>query len=157
MKVLPFFAICGAVALVSVAVTSTPNSHSSVCEFQPVPPEFPGTNQVKHATTKGHASKPILEIPTPRGIALRQQPRGFVPSPFRAIILERKQNPDAATALIDSVVALVGRFKCGLSITLGVAPYCPYLMDILAAGFGRGPRSRRKDSCTGDHPDGRNE
>ena len=36
MKVLPFFAICGAVALISVAVTSTPNSHSSVCEFQPV-------------------------------------------------------------------------------------------------------------------------
>ena len=41
MKVLPFFAICGAVALISVAVTSTPNSHSSVCEFHPVTESTP--------------------------------------------------------------------------------------------------------------------
>tara|TARA_A200000113_G_scaffold128094_1_gene115280 strand:+ start:196 stop:504 length:309 start_codon:yes stop_codon:yes gene_type:complete len=36
MKVLPFFAICGAVALASVAVTIAPKTHSSVCDFQPV-------------------------------------------------------------------------------------------------------------------------
>lgn len=36
MKVLPFFAISAAVALVSVAVTNPPSSHSSVCEYQPV-------------------------------------------------------------------------------------------------------------------------
>ena len=36
MKVFPFFAVCGAVALVGVSLSSAPNSHSSVCEFQPV-------------------------------------------------------------------------------------------------------------------------
>ncbi|WP_338519900.1 hypothetical protein [Alteromonas gracilis] len=36
MKVLPFFAVCGTVALMSVAASSTSQTHSSVCQYQPV-------------------------------------------------------------------------------------------------------------------------
>ena len=35
MKVLPFYAVCGMVALVSVAVYPRSGSEASVCEFQP--------------------------------------------------------------------------------------------------------------------------
>lgn len=35
MKVLPFYAVCGIVALVSVAVYPRSGSEASVCEFQP--------------------------------------------------------------------------------------------------------------------------
>ena len=36
MKVLPFFAVCGSAALLSVALSSAPQSRSSVCNYQPV-------------------------------------------------------------------------------------------------------------------------
>ncbi|WP_334031353.1 hypothetical protein [Alteromonas sp. P256] len=36
MKVLPFFALCGVVALASATMVSAPNARSSVCDFQPV-------------------------------------------------------------------------------------------------------------------------
>jgi hypothetical protein len=35
MKVLPFFVMCGVTALLSIALTFTPNSRSSVCDYQP--------------------------------------------------------------------------------------------------------------------------
>ena len=56
MKVLPFFAISAAVALVSVAVTNPPSSHSSVCEYQPVtefnPSYQPATFKINVLDTK---------------------------------------------------------------------------------------------------------
>ena len=36
MKILPFFAVSGAVALLSIAATFTPETRSSVCDYQPV-------------------------------------------------------------------------------------------------------------------------